>query len=1221
MKIGIRLITGFLVISLLLAAFGYAAMSVSRQALEKSIGESSVVLAQIAIRKIDHEIFNKAELFESFLDNTILQQVLAISNREFSQIDDVARYVARVDQEWIAAPQENPSSAISGSLNNDLARELKNTQRFYEHKYKYKVVGEMFVTNKYGAVIASTGRTTDYNQTDEFWWQETKEKDFFVDDVSLDASSGIYGIAICLAIHDSQENFIGVLKAVLNVEQFSRILKSIQTTSETQTNQNWESFENHLEYELFTRNGQIICSTQKFKPLQESLIWKEFSQSLRGRSGYRMASLAAFEGKPRLLVFARSQGFGPYQGLGWELVLNYKMEEVFFPVSNLKQILLILSILSLLFSLGVSLLIANSIAKPMGILKNVALEMGQGNLDVRADIHSQDEVGILAQELNHMAMNLKKITASRDELNQEIAERTRAQKDLAQQYLDVAGVMILVLGEDGRVELINNHGCEVLGYAKDQVIGKKWFDHFLPQKVIPSVKEIYQRIMAGEEDLLRFVENSVITHRGEERVIFWSNAVLRDEHGKAVACLSSGEDITERRKAEKSLLIQRDLAIGLSSVVGLKEACQTLLDSLLRFQGLDSGGIYITDEKAKKARLIVSKGITPEFAQKFNSFDLDSPESQFVKKGQQLYIDDEDTMPFLESERRQEGLRAGAIIPIMDRGLYIGSFFIASHVVKNIHFSQRSAIETFATSLGSIIARIKTEDALKESENCFRAIAEQTGQLVYDYDMASGSIRWSGAIEGIMGYKAEEFSDRNIDDWAKRVHPDDRDGAVATIDKAAKEGAVYRAEYRFRRKDGNYIFIEDNGVYFFDTEGKAYRMVGTMTDITRRHHAEAMIRKSEEKYRVLVESANNIILRLDKEGRATFLNEFGEKFFGFSQAEILGKSVVGTIVPYHDDAGRDLRAMIDGICAHPEHYAVNENQNVRKSGEKMWIAWTNRAIINDRGDPEVLCIGTDISERKKSEEKLAVMYRDLQKAHESLKEAQNQLLQTEKMAAIGQLSAGVAHEVKNPLAIILLSVSALESQLQGLSEESKKYLHMITEAAERANKVVVQLLNFSRFTKAHAQKESLHVILENVLSLAKTTFKGKTIEFHTELINRELWVNADKTLMEQAFFNLIANAADAIVDKGKIVVRTNVIELIDKKRKEVIVVVEDNGPGIPEDIRTRIFEPFFTTKEQGRGTGLGLSIVYTILERHGGKISFESEIGKGTKFFIGLPLV
>lgn len=1227
MRIGVRLILGFLTISLLLAVFGYAAMSVSRRALERSIGEGSVVLAQIAIRKIDHEIFNKAELFESFLDNAILQQALISSNKEFSQMADVARYIARIDQEWVQAPADSPSSAIIKTINNDLARELKNTQRFYEHKYRYKVVGEMFITNKYGAIVAATGRTTDYNQADEFWWQEAKEKGFFVDDVALDTSSGIYGIAICLAVLDAQDEFIGVVKVVLSVEQFSRILKSIRTTSEAQAGQSWEAFDSRIDYELFNRNGQIVCSTQRFKPLQESLVWKEFLRDTPEFSGHRIVRLSASDAKPRLLVFARSQGFGFYQGLGWTLALSYRIEDIFSPAFNLKQILLALVLLSILLSLGVSLMIANSIAKPMGILKDAALEMGKGDLDARANIVSQDEVGVLAQELNQMAANLKKITASRDELNKEIAERARAQKelqrqkDLAQQYLDVAGVMILVLGEDGHVELINNYGCEILGYAKDQVVGKKWFDHFLPQKVIPSAKEIFQRIMSGEEDLLRFVENSVITHRGEERVIFWSNAVLRDENGRAVGCLSSGEDITERRKAEKSLLIQRDLAIGLSSVGGLKEACQALLDSLLRFQGLDSGGVYVADEKIKKARLVVSKGITPGFAERFPLFDLDSLESQFIKKGQPLYIDDEDSMPFLEEDRRQEGLRAAAIIPIMDRGLFVGFFLIASHVVKNIHFAQRSAIETFATSLGSIIARIRTEDALKESENCFRAIAEQTGQLVYDYDMTNGDIRWSGAIDNVLGYKPDDFPDRHIDDWSKRVHPDDRTRAIIAIDQAAKEGTVYHVEYRFRKKDGNYVFIEDNGVYFFNMEGKAYRMVGTMTDITRRHQAEAMIRQSEEKYRVLVESANNIILRLDREGRVTFLNEFGEKFFGFIQEEILGKSVVGTIVPFHDDAGHDLKVMIDNICAQPERYAVNENQNVRKNGERMWISWTNRAIVNDRGDPEVLCIGTDISDRKRSEEKLAIMYQDLQKAHESLKEAQNQLLQTEKMAAIGQLSAGVAHEVKNPLAIILLSVSALESQMQGLTDENKKYLHMITEAAERANKVVVQLLNFSRFTKAHAQKESLHSILENVISLAQTTFKGKTIEFRKELINRELWVNVDRTLIEQAFFNLIANAADAIIDRGKITVRTNVIELIDKRRKEVIVVVEDDGPGIPEEVRTRIFEPFFTTKEQGKGTGLGLSIVYTILERHGGKISFESEIGKGTKFFVGLPLV
>ena len=116
------------------------------------------------------------------------------------------------------------------------------------------------------------------------------------------------------------------------------------------------------------------------------------------------------------------------------------------------------------------------------------------------------------------------------------------------------------------------------------------------------------------------------------------------------------------------------------------------------------------------------------------------------------------------------------------------------------------------------------------------------------------------------------------------------------------------------------------------------------------------------------------------------------------------------------------------------------NQNICKNGRKVWIAWTNRAIVNDQGENEILCVGTDISARKMTEEKLKLMYGDLQKMHHDLQETQNQLLQSEKMSAVGQLSAGVAHEVKNPLAIILLSVAALESQLKDVNEESKRHL-------------------------------------------------------------------------------------------------------------------------------------------------------------------------------------
>ena len=1229
MRIGTRLTLGFLVIAFLLAVFGYAAINISRRALERSIGESTVTLIQATARKIDRSIFDKIELFESFLTRPSFQEFLAASNRDFSQAPNIHDEILLRNNEWRSVPPQERSTLMRQLENNALAQELKKTQDYYEKKYGYRMIGEILVTNRYGALIAQTGRASDYDQSDEAWWQQAVAQNLFVEDVALDESSGIYGISICFGIKDSQGQLAGVIKIILNSQEFGQILEGVKDSLTSGSHKNFRDPPSPPDFELLTQQGRIICSTKENTPLEVSLHWGAFLRDfVRAEVEHRYEIIRSplFSNRPTLIAYARSEGLGDYHGLGWIVLFSQDIKDLFVPVAQLKDILFVLLIFSVFLSLVIAFFISRSIARPIASLKDVAVKMGEGDLDARVPVASQDEIGVLGDSLNHMAANLKKITASRDELNAEIVLKEKVQKELeqqknrAQQYLDIAGVMILVLEKNGEIALVNNRACEILGYPREQILGKNWFDHFLPHKVVLHVKSVYNRLMSGETDLFQYHENPVIDKKGEEHIIIWSNAILKDDQGRAVGCLSSGEDVTDRRKTEKVLSVQRDLAISLSSAVDLKEACDSLLGALLKFQGFDSGGVYVLDEVKRKSILVTSRGLTPEFVEKLKFFDFDSFEVQVIKEGKPIYVDHEDPLPFFEQERRKEGLMAGTIIPMMDRGSLVGAFFVASHFLKDINLAQRQALEILASSLGGIIARLKAEERLKESEACFRSIAEQTGQLVYDYDIQAKTVQWSGAIKSVTGYESQEFQSVSCDDWLDHVHPEDKARVSEQLQETMDKAVPYDIEYRFKRKDQSHIFVEEHGIYFSDKEGHAYRMVGTISNINERKEAEEAIRRSEEKYRVLVENANSVILRLDKEGRATFFNEFAQGFFGFREDEVLGRSVVGTIVPAQDDAGRNLEAMISDLCAHPEKYASNENQNICKNGKKVWIAWTNRAIVTDKGEDEVLCVGTDISARVMAEEKLKLMYSDLQAMHQDLKDTQNQLLQSEKMSAIGQLSAGVAHEVKNPLAIIQLSVAALEAKLKDISDENKRHLKMISNAADRANKVIIQLLNFSRYTEVSIKKEPLHPILDNVISLIKTSFKEKAIEFQKEFIAQELFVDVDKILIEQAFFNLIANALDAMEDNGRLTIKTNVIERIDKKKKEVIIAVEDTGSGIPEDIRTRIFEPFFTTKEQGKGTGLGLSMVYTILDRHGGKISFESEIGKGTKFFVGLPL-
>jgi len=1218
MKIGIKLILSFLVVTLFLAAVGYISTSITQKALEKNIGRSSAVLAQTTLNKIDRDIFNKIQIFRDALSDPRLQQVILDSNQEFSNIDNLKSYIQDREDRWKLVDSNQDKDFLNSLSDNPLARVLKRHLRFFSGEYGYPVFGEIFVTNRYGVNIAQTGVTSDYYQADEHWWVEAKEKGIFVEDVKFDESSNITGINLCLRINDKNGNFLGILRAIANFDAFVRIINSVEQAETDEALRLSSKNVSVPVFQLRSKSGSLIYSSDPTFLKDSSFNFEKF---LNNKTHFFADKQKKQE--ERFIAYAQSKGFDQYEGLGWFLILSYKSSKVFSDVNRIKTIILLVSLISIGLSALIGFLISDSIAIQLLKLKNAALDIGSGNLNAKIDVDSEDELGELAQSFRQMALNLKDVTASRDDLNCEILSRKkveqalRVEKDLARQYLDIAGVMMLALDQEGNIILINERGCEILGYKKHEILGKNWFEMFLSQKVVGRVKEVHNRLMAGETELLRYYENIILTKRGEERNILWNNSTLKSADGKCLGILSSGEDVTERRKNEKIISLQRDLGIALSSRHSLKNATDDLLGALLELEEFDCGAVYLIDKNEKKPQMVVHRGFTYEFASSIEALELNEEKARDMFAGHSIYGLHEEMNFSTDKACGEEGLRAVALIPAEDRSEIVAVILLASHIFKETSLLTRNSIEVIASRLGGVIARIQTEEELVESEKRYRIMSEQTGQLVYAYDIVSGRIYWSGAIERVTGYPSEEYRDFRIEQWTDHIHPDDRTEAITVLNERMKNLQPYEVEYRFRQRNKNYIYVEDHGVFLPDENGVVERMIGTMNDITKRKESERALRKSEEKYRALVEGANSIILRMDEKGNVVFVNDFAQKFFGYHIDDIVGKSVVGTIVPLTDDSGRDLKRMIDDICIHPDRYALNENQNIRKNGSKMWVAWTNKVTVNDLGQKEVLCIGADVTQRKQAEQKLESMFLDLQKVHKQLKQTQQQLLQSEKMAAIGQLSAGVAHEVKNPLSIILLSAGVLEDKIKKLGEGGKKHLKMITDAAERANKVVVDLLNFSRYSEIELIEVSLHEALKSIISLAQNTFKGKDISFNMNFSAREIIVQADRILLEQIFFNLFANAIDSIDSKGEIVITTSILD----GEKEAVIEVQDTGSGMSREVQKKIFEPFYTTKEQGKGTGLGLSTVYMILERHGGKISVESEVGSGSNFFVTFPVV
>ena len=378
--------------------------------------------------------------------------------------------------------------------------------------------------------------------------------------------------------------------------------------------------------------------------------------------------------------------------------------------------------------------------------------------------------------------------------------------------------------------------------------------------------------------------------------------------------------------------------------------------------------------------------------------------------------------------------------------------------------------------------------------------------------------------------------------------------------------------------------------------------------IIERNKAEAALRQSELNYRQLVQSANSIIMRMDTDGRVIFFNKYAQEFFGYRATDILGKNVVGTIVPPKDRAGFDLTQMISDIGTHPERYVSNENENIRCNGERVRVAWMNKAIYGeDDRVKEILCVGIDVTEKWQLEKRLS---------------------QAQKMEAIGTLAGGIAHDFNNILSAIM---GYTELSLIDIPHDSalRKNLKQVLKAGGRAKELVQQILTYSRQREREMQPIKINLIVNEALKLLRASLPS-TIQINHS-IKSNLAIMSDPTNIHQVVMNLCTNAAHSMQENGGLLEVSLVDVDLDAdfaKRhpdlnpgKFVCLAVSDTGHGMSPAVMERIFDPFFTTKNKGEGTGMGLSVVHGIVKSHAGSLTVDSTPGRGSVFKAFFPAI
>lgn len=394
-------------------------------------------------------------------------------------------------------------------------------------------------------------------------------------------------------------------------------------------------------------------------------------------------------------------------------------------------------------------------------------------------------------------------------------------------------------------------------------------------------------------------------------------------------------------------------------------------------------------------------------------------------------------------------------------------------------------------------------------------------------------------------------------------------------------------------------------------------------EIQERQEVERALSASETKYRELVNNANAIILCISLDGKVTYFNEVAERVFGFPAAEILGQHIVGTIVPAIESSShRDLAELMTDLLARPENYVLNENENMRRDGSRIWVAWANKVIVDPNGVAvALLAIGHDVSERHQLELKIAQHQEELEA---TVQERTEQLVQAKEAAeaanrAKSAFLANMSHEIRTPLHAIIGLGHLIRRE--GLSPRQTEQMSKMEVASKHLLEIIDAVLQLSKIEAGKLDIQAVpfspQELVQHVLGMVEHRAKLQGLNLSCHMSNVPKQVIGDATRIQQSLLNLVANALK-FTEKGGVSLH---ISLIRANQDEVCLhfAVTDTGIGIAPDVLPRLFSAFeqadsSTTRKYG-GTGLGLAITQKLAQLMGGEAGVISQLGQGSTFW------